>query len=148
MIKIFTDGSYKPTLNQGGYASIITENNNIIKVLNYGYKNTTNNRMELLGVLSALMYFTVPTKMEIYSDSSYIVNSINNGYVYQWIFEDDSTKKNMDLWIQIVKQLELHDVKFFWVKGHNNHEFNELADCYANISSIVLNPETDVCNQN
>lgn len=83
MIKIFTDGSYKPSTNTGGYASIITKNNQIIEILHYGYKNTTNNRMELLGVLNALTHFVTPTQLEIYSDSSYIVNSINNGYVYQ-----------------------------------------------------------------
>lgn len=143
MIRIFTDGSYKSSTNKGGYASIITENDKIIKILNYGYINTTNNRMELLGVLNALLYFKHPTNLEIYSDSSYIVNSINNGYVYQWLFENDNTKKNMDLWIKIVEQLNIHNVKFFWVKGHNNHEFNELADLYANISAIVINPETD-----
>ena len=143
MIKVFTDGSYKPSTNKGGYASIITENDKIVKILNYGYIDTTNNRMELLGVLNTLLYFKHPTNLEIYSDSSYIVNSINNGYVYQWLFENDNTKKNMDLWIKIVEQLNIHNVKFFWVKGHNNHEFNELADLYANISAIVINPETD-----
>ena len=143
MIKVFTDGSYKPSTNKGGYASIITENDKIVKILNYGYIDTTNNRMELLGVLNTLLYFKYPTNLEIYSDSSYIVNSINNGYVYQWLFENDNTKKNMDLWIKIVEQLNIHNVKFFWVKGHNNHEFNELADLYANISAIVINPETD-----
>lgn len=83
MIKVFTDGSYKPSTNKGGYASIITENDKIVKILNYGYIDTTNNRMELLGVLNTLLYFKYPTNLEIYSDSSYIVNSINNGYVYQ-----------------------------------------------------------------
>lgn len=144
MIKIYTDGSYKPSTGQGGYASIITENDKIIKILNFGYKNTTNNRMELLGVYNALNYFTQSTTMEIYSDSSYIINSINQGYVYQWLFERDDTKKNLDLWQQIISLISLHNVKFYWVKGHNNHVFNELADCYANISSIVINPEQDV----
>ena len=143
MIKIFTDGSYKPSTNTGGYASIITENGKIIKILHYGYKNTTNNRMELLGVLNTLTYFKTPTRFEIYSDSSYIVDSINNGYVYQWLFENDGTKKNMDIWIKIVEQLYIHNVQFHWVKGHNDNEFNEIADLYANISSIVINPEND-----
>lgn len=83
MIRIYTDGSYKPTTNQGGYGVVITENNSIQKILYYGYKNTTNNRMELLAVLTALQYFDKPTEFEIYSDSSYIVSSINNGYLFK-----------------------------------------------------------------
>ena len=83
MYKIYTDGSYKPTTKQGGYAVIITENEQIIKVLYYGYINTTNNRAELQGVLNALKYFKYSAEMEIYSDSAYIVNSINNGCLEQ-----------------------------------------------------------------
>ena len=97
MYKVYTDGSYKPTTTQGGYASIITKNDQIVKILYYGYINTTNNRAELLGVLKTLEYFIAPTNLEIYSDSAYIVNNINNGYVEQWIKNKDTTKKNMDL---------------------------------------------------
>lgn len=81
MIKVYTDGSYKPTTDQGGYASIITDNDNVVKILYQGYIHTTNNRTELMGVLYALEYFKTPTQLEIYSDSSYIVSSVNNGYV-------------------------------------------------------------------
>lgn len=83
MIKIYTDGSYKPSTDQGGYATIITDNDNVIKILYEGYINTTNNRAELMGVLNALLYFKNPTEMEIYSDSAYIVNSINQGHVFR-----------------------------------------------------------------
>ena len=144
MIRIYTDGSYKPTTSQGGYASVITKNNKVLKILYYGYIHTTNNRTELMGVLYALEYFKTPLKLEIYSDSSYIVNSINNGYLTKWITEHDSTKKNMDLWTRINDKLHFHNVKFFWVKGHNNNEFNELADCYADIAARVINPEEDI----
>lgn len=148
MYKIYTDGSYKPTTKQGGYAVIITENEQIIKVLYYGYINTTNNRAELQGVLNALKYFKYSTEMEIYSDSAYIVNSINNGYLEQWIQNCDETKKNMDLWQEIYQLIHFHNVKFFWIKGHNNNEFNELADCYANIAASVINPEQDEIKSN
>ena len=144
MIKIYTDGSYKPTTGQGGYASVITENNVIVKILHQGYTHTTNNRAELMGVLYSLEYFKEPKELEIYSDSSYIVNSINNGHVEKWISEQDGSKKNMDLWCRINKLLHFHNVKFFWIKGHNNNKFNELADCYANISATVINPKEDV----
>lgn len=81
MIRVYTDGSYKPTLNQGGYSSVITEDGKVIKILYQGFKNTTNNRQELKGVLEALKYFKTPQVLEIYSDSSYVVSSINNGHV-------------------------------------------------------------------
>lgn len=143
MYKIYTDGSYKPSTNQGGYSAIITKDDKIIKILYYGYINTTNNRSELRGVLHALAYFKDPTDIEIYSDSAYIVNNINGGYLDQWINKHDFTKKNMDLWQKIHKLINFHNVKFFWIKGHNNHIFNELADNYANIAASVLNPEQD-----
>ena len=147
MIKIYTDGSYKPSVNCGGYAAVITIDNSIIKVLYEGFKNTTNNRMEMMGVLESLKYFKIPNDIEIYSDSSYIVNSINFKHLDEWIHKDDKSKKNMDLWKQIYPLLKFHKVKFFWVKGHNNNEFNELADLYANNSAIVLNPKIDLTNE-
>lgn len=75
---IYTDGSYKPNTNQGGYSVIITKNQKPIKILHYGYKNTTNNRQELLGVINALLYFKTSKNLIIYTDSNYIVQSINN----------------------------------------------------------------------
>ena len=83
MYKIYTDGSYKPSTDQGGYAVIITRNDEVIKVLNYGYLHTTNNRMELMGVLHALKYFPTMEMLEIYSDSSYVINSLNGHFVGQ-----------------------------------------------------------------
>lgn len=144
MIKIYTDGSYKPTTDQGGYSCVITENGVILNILYYGYIHTTNNRQELRGVLEALKYYTSPTQLEIYSDSSYIVNSINYKHLDKWISEQDDSKKNMDLWVEIYKLLQFHTVKMFWIKGHNNNEFNELADTYANIAACVLNPKEDL----
>ena len=81
---------------------------------------------------------------ELYSDSSYVVNSINERHLHKWIEENDETKKNMDLWREIYKLINKHKVKFYWVKGHNDNEFNELADLYANNSSMVLNPKKDL----
>ena len=144
MIKIYTDGSYKPSTNCGGYAAVITHNDLVIKVLHEGFKNTTNNRMEIMGVLEALKYYKTPMEIEIYSDSSYIVNSINEKHLHKWILEDDTSKKNLDLWKQIYNLLHFHRVKFFWVKGHDDNEFNELADLYANNSATILNPKKDL----
>lgn len=80
MYTIYTDGSYQESIKAGGYSAIIIDEGNIIKKLYQGYKNTTNNRMELMGVLAALQYFKEPEELEIYSDSQYVVNSINNNH--------------------------------------------------------------------
>ena len=144
MIKIYVDGSYKPSTNQGGYAVVITHNDLVIKVLHEGFINTTNNRMEIMAVLEALKYFKTPVEFDIYSDSAYVVNSINNGHLAKWISDNDCSKKNMDLWKDVYKFLQKHKVRFFWVKGHNDNEYNELADLYANNSAVILNPKIDL----
>ncbi len=83
---VWTDGSYKSSIDAGGYSSIITIDEKIITKLYQGFKSTTNNRMELMGVLETLKYFNTPTNLHIYSDSQYVVSSINNNYVYQIFF--------------------------------------------------------------
>lgn len=138
MYECWTDGSYKLLTNTGGYSAIITKNNQIIKVLYRGYKNTTNNRMELYGVLAVLQWFHNPTEITIYSDSQYIVESIIHNRVNQWIENKDDSKKNMDLWNQIVKLLKYHTVTFKWVKGHNNNEMNEFSDMLAQHAAECL----------
>jgi len=93
----YCDGSYQSSINSGGWGSVILQNNEIIKILYQGYKNTTNNRQELYAVLGTLEYFKEPVKIKIYSDSQYVVNSINNRHVYKWFEEQDYSKKNLDL---------------------------------------------------
>lgn len=83
MIKIYTDGSYKPSTDQGGYSAVIVNNDQIVEILYEGFKYSSNNRQELYGVLKGLEFFKTPKHIIIYSDSNYIVNSINNGYVEQ-----------------------------------------------------------------
>jgi len=97
MYKIYTDGSYQDSIKSGGYSAVITENNHVVKVLYQGFKNTTNNRMELMGVLAALRYFKTPSEFEIVSDSAYVVNNINSGSAKRWFAESDFTKKNLDI---------------------------------------------------
>lgn len=138
MFECWTDGSYKPSINCGGYSAIITKDGEIVKKLYRGYKNTTNNRMELLGVLECLKYFTNSEKITIYSDSQYIVSSINNKHLETWIKNNDQSKKNLDLWIPIYELLKFHTVTFIWVKGHNSNKFNELADLYATHSADCI----------
>lgn len=144
MWECWTDGSYKPSVDRGGYSAIITKDRKIIRKLYRGYVHTTNNRQELLGVLECLRWFKEPSEITIYSDSQYIVSSINNNHVDRWISENDLSKKNMDLWNQIYELLKKHKVTFIWVRGHNENEFNELADLYATHAADGLNLLEDV----
>lgn len=144
MYTVWTDGAYRPSTNTGGYASIITKDNKIIKILYQGYKNTTNNRCELMGVLETLKYFKDPTKIHIVSDSQYVVSSIVNKHVHKWFEEQDLSKKNLDLWLQILELLDYHTVTFEWVKGHAENEWNNKADLYAQHAAECMNLPIDL----
>lgn len=141
MIEIYTDGSYKPKTNQGGYGCVILIDGIIKNILQKGFINTTNNRQELLAVLNALKFFKTPQEIKIYSDSNYVIGNIK--YIESWI-NNTKDKKNMDIWKDIYKLINFHTVEFIWIKGHSKSKYNELADLYAHISSIVLNPEIDI----
>ena len=109
--KAYTDGSYQDSIKAGGYASIIfDEKGNLIKELYQGYKNTTNNRMEVLAVLATLEYFKDPVDITIVSDSMYVVNTIAQGWVKKWYDEKDYSKKNLDIWFKILDYLSYHKV--------------------------------------
>lgn len=139
----YTDGSCKVNGN-GGYSAIILDGEGrIIKKLYQGYNNTTNNRQEIRGILSVLEYFKEPTELLIYSDSQYVVNTIQQNWVKKWFENNDLSKKNLDLWFRIVELLDFHDVTMKWVKGHNKDKFNEEADFYAQHAATCLNRLND-----
>lgn len=83
--------------------------------------------------------------MIIYSDSQYVVNSINNGSAVKWFKERDYTKKNLDIWVEILDLLSYHDCAFVWVKGHADNELNNLADRLCTHAANCLNLKTDIC---
>ena len=144
MYECWTDGSYRSSEDCGGYSAIIVCDGVIEKKLYRGYKHTTNNRMEIMGVLACLKYFKNPEIITIYSDSQYVVNSINKNWIGKWISEKDESKKNMDLWTQVYELLQFHTVKCIWVKGHDANEMNNLADILAVHAGECLNlPEDD-----
>jgi ribonuclease HI len=146
--KAYTDGSYQSSVGTGGYASVILdENNNVIKIICNGYKNTTNNRMELLGIIETLRCFQKKTDIEIVSDSQYVIKSITEGHALRWLQNKDFDKKNLDLWFELVDLVAFHDVSFTWVKGHNGDKWNELADLLATHGAKCLNISEDKWNQ-
>ena len=140
----YTDGSYQDSVGAGGCASVILdENNKVIKIICDGFKETTNNRMEIRGVLNALDYFKQPTEIEIISDSQYVINSIVYNHARKWFEEQDFTKKNLDLWWELLEHLDKHKTSFIWVKGHNGNKYNELADLLAVHAAQCLNIPKD-----
>lgn len=134
-IEIYTDGACSGNPGPGGWCAILKYRDNI-KQLDGGSEYTTNNRMELTAVISGLSKLKYPCKVNIYTDSQYIVNSINKSWVWNW--EKNKFKKpngryvpNSDLWIKLIALIRYHKCNFIWVKGHNGDETNELCDTVA-----------------
>lgn len=128
MINIFTDGSSRGNPGPGGYGAILVSGNHR-KELSAGFRKTTNNRMELLSVIVALEALKKEGEnVVIYSDSKYVVDSVEKGWVFGWVKKDFHGKKNADLWKRFLKVFPKHNVKFRWIKGHNNHPENERCD--------------------
>ena len=134
MIKIFTDGSSRGNPGPGGYGVVMLYKGNR-KELSQGYKITTNNRMELTAVIKALEAIkTNNIKVTIYSDSKYVVESIEKGWIWNWEKKNFKKKQNIDLWKRLEAVTALHDIEWHWVKGHAGHPENERVDRLAGIA--------------
>ena len=141
MIKIFTDGSSRGNPGPGGYGVVMLYKGNR-KELSQGYKITTNNRMELTAVIKALEAIkTNNIKVTIYSDSKYVVESIEKGWIWNWEKKNFKKKQNIDLWKQFIPLYKKFNIKFIWVKGHAGIKENERCDELANLaqSSNLIN---------
>ena len=130
-IIIFTDGSAKGNPGRGGYGAVLISGSHR-KELSAGFKLTTNNRMELLAVIIALESIKkVHSKMTVYSDSKYVVDAVEKGWVFKWEKNSFKNKKNSDLWRRFLVVYKKHTVSFCWVKGHSNNKENERCDYLA-----------------
>lgn len=132
---IYTDGACSGNPGPGGFASVLIYKGIEKEISDYEI-NTTNNRMEMMAVICALEYLKEPCDVTIYSDSAYVVNSINNRWIYSWkknnwIKSDKEKVKNVELWERILKQLQIHDVTFVKVKGHSDNKYNNRCDKLA-----------------
>ena len=132
---LYTDGACSGNPGPGGYAEILIYNN-IEKEIVGGQKDTTNNKMEMMAVIKGLEMLKEPCEVEVYSDSAYVVNSIEKGWIYSWRKNrwkkaDKKEVKNIDLWERLLKQLEIHKVTFNKVKGHAQDELNNRCDKLA-----------------
>ena len=132
MIEIYTDGSSRGNPGPGGYGVVMIHKDKR-KELSQGYNLTTNNRMELLAVIKALEEVkTDKMNIIIYSDSKYVVESIEKGWIWNWEKKNFIKKKNIDLWKRFIPLYKKFNIKFTWVKGHDGNIENERCDSLAN----------------
>ena len=129
---IYTDGACSGNPGPGGYGAILLYGQHK-KELSGGAANTTNNRMELMGVITALKALKRPCSVQLYTDSQYVVNAIEKGWAKKWQANGwmrNKTEKamNPDLWQQLLELLSIHQVRFYWVKGHADNPYNNRCD--------------------
>ena len=135
MIQIYTDGACSGNPGIGGWGVVIIIDKDEPILLNGGEKSTTNNRMELLAAINAVLYFKEEKNLEIFTDSKYLKDGIES-WIHKWKVNNWKTSnkkpvKNKDLWIQLDNEISRHKIKWNWVKGHANNVFNEKADSLA-----------------
>jgi ribonuclease HI len=130
-ITIYADGAASGNPGPGGYGVILLSGSHRLEK-SEGFSLTTNNRMELMGVIAGLESLKIPgSKVVIYTDSRYVADAVEKGWLFQWESKSFKKKKNQDLWIRFLKVYRQHNVKFRWIKGHNNNEENEKCDRMA-----------------
>ncbi len=131
MINLFTDGAARGNPGPGGYG-VVLKSGSHYKELSGGFSHTTNNRMELLAVITGLEAIKRSnSEICVYSDSSYVCDAVNKGWLFGWESKHFEKKKNPDLWIRFLKIYRRHKVKFIWIKGHAGHPENERCDQLA-----------------
>lgn len=134
-VEIYTDGACSGNPGPGGWGAVLIYNG-VEKQLSSSEKETTNNRMELSAVITALKALKEPCNVTLTTDSKYVCDAINKGWLNSW--QKNSWKKadkkpvlNIDLWQELLPLLDKHRVEFIWVKGHNGHKYNEICDKLA-----------------
>ena len=131
-VDIYTDGACRSNPGPGGWGAVLVYQGKE-KELSGGEPLTTNNRMELLGVITALEALKTPCTVDLYSDSKYVIDAIQKGWAVKWRAKNwmrtpKEPAKNPDLWERLLNLLEVHDVTFHWVKGHAQNENNNRCD--------------------
>lgn len=131
IVTIYTDGSALGNPGPGGYGVVLMSGKHR-KELSQGFTLTTNNRMELLGVIKGLDALKHEgCDVTIYSDSKYVVDAVERGWLWNWVRTGFKDKKNSDLWRSFIPLYRAHNVKFVWIKGHNDNVENERCDRLA-----------------
>ena len=130
-VTIYTDGAASGNPGPGGYGAVLEAGKHRREIWG-GFRRTTNNRMELLAVIVALEALKNPgMDVLVVSDSKYVIDSVEQGWVFDWEKKNFAKKKNPDLWKRFLMIYRQHKVKFQWIRGHNGHPQNELCDRLA-----------------
>jgi ribonuclease HI len=130
-VTVYTDGACSGNPGPGGYGVVLISGPHR-KELSEGFSLTTNNRMELMAAIVALESLKRPgTEVNLYTDSQYLVNAVNKGWLFSWEQKRFAKKKNPDLWLRFLEIYRQHNVKLIWVKGHDNNPGNERCDALA-----------------
>lgn len=130
-VTIYTDGAASGNPGPGGYGIVLISGRHRLEK-SQGFRLTTNNRMELLAVIEGLESLKIPcSNVTVYTDSRYVADAVEKGWVFGWEAKDFKNKKNKDLWIRFLNIYRKHNVRFIWVKGHSNNEENEKCDRLA-----------------
>lgn len=131
-VQIYTDGACSGNPGPGGYGAILKYGKHT-REISGGYRMTTNNRMELMGIIKSLEALKRPCTVQLFSDSRYIVDAMNQGWVASWIKNnwrksDGSPAKNIDLWKRLIELSRPHRITWNWVKGHSDNALNSRCD--------------------
>ena len=131
-VTIYTDGACSGNPGPGGWGTILMFKDVSKEISGYS-KNTTNNIMEISAVIQGLKLLKYPCKVNLYSDSAYVVNAFNQGWIYNWVKKNWKTAgntdvKNKELWQELYNLTKTHEVKFIKVKGHSDNEYNNRCD--------------------
>ena len=135
-VTIYSDGSSRGNPGPGGFGTVlhyVTPKGELVKLeLSQGYVETTNNRMELMGVISGLEALNRPCDVKVVSDSQYVIKAFNEHWIDSWVKSNWKRKSgpvlNSDLWKRLLNAMEPHKVSFEWIKGHAGHPENERCD--------------------
>jgi len=147
---IYTDGACSGNPGPGGYGVVLMSGSHR-KEISEGFRLTTNNRMELLAIIKGLEALKKKnTPVKLFTDSQYVANAVNKGWVFDWERKHFKKKKNQDLWIRFLELYRQHNVSLFWLKGHNNDTENERCDVLAVNASKepVLSEDTGYIPEN
>ena len=131
MVNIYSDGSSRGNPGPGGFGTILRFGKHE-KELSGGFRKTTNNRMELMGVIAGLEAITKEgMDISVFTDSKYVVDPLEKGWIYGWMKKGFAKKKNSDLWMRLMRSYTKHKVKLIWIMGHAGHPENERCDQLA-----------------
>lgn len=134
-VTIYTDGACRGNPGRGGYGCVLlyedAQGQIHKKEFSEGFKETTNNRMEVMAVIAGIEALKFPCNVDVYSDSKYVVDAFNKKWIDGWIKRNWKKVKNIDLWKRLLESMHPHKVTFHWVEGHAGNKYNEICDQLA-----------------